>query len=140
VNRLTNPVLLLVPHEALGAMLVLFLVLGGLCRVVGARRASTGLIATAIAIPFATVVVEALFNELFGLLPPSLVTIVAWFVMIIVYLFIFGALMRSIFGEDAWSNAMGQLIANSIQGILRFAFSWPLILVWGVLAFYLWIK
>jgi hypothetical protein len=140
MNRISNPILLLVPHEALGALLILFLVLGGLCRIVGARRASTGLIATAIAIPFATVIVEALFNELFAVLPPSLVKIVAWCVMGIVYLVIFGSLMSFLFGEGVWGHAKGQLLADSIKGILRFALTWPLLLVWVVLALYLWIK
>lgn len=140
MNRLSNPILLLVPHEALGAVLILFLVLGGLCRIVGARRASTGLIATAIVVPIATVVVEVLFNELFAVLPPSLVKIVAWLVMGIVYLVIFGTLMNFLFGEEAWGHAKGQLLADSIKGILRIAISWPLLLVWGVLALYLWIK
>lgn len=57
------------------------------------------LIATAIAIPFVTVVVEVLFNELFAVLPPPLVQVVAWFVLVIVYLVIFGALMSFIFGQ-----------------------------------------
>ena len=140
MNRLSNPILLLVPYEALGAVLILFLVLGGLCMVVGARRAATGLIATAIVIPFATVIIEALFNELFAALPPSLVKVVAWFVMGIVYLVIFGSLMSFLVGEEAWVHAKGQLLADSIKGLLRMAFSWPLLLVWGVLALYLWIK
>lgn len=140
MNRLTNPILLLVPHEALGAVLVLFLILGGMCRIVGARRASTILIATAIAVPFVTVVIEAIFNELFAILPPSLVKPAAWFVIAVVYIIIFGALMSSLFGERTWEHAKGQLLADSIQGLLRIALSWPLLLVWGVLALYFWIK
>ena len=132
--------LLLVPHEALGGVLLLFLVLGGICRIVGARRASTGLIAMAIAVPLVTVLMEALFNELFAVLPPSLVRIVAWLVMIVVYVVIFGALMSFLFGQRSWEEAKGQLLANSVKGVLRIAVSWPLLLVWVVLAAYLWLK
>lgn len=140
MNRLTNPMLLLVPHEALGGVLLLFLVLGGICRIVGARRASTGLIAMAIAVPLVTVVMEALFNELFAVLPPSLVRIVAWLVMIVVYVVIFGALMIFLFGQRSWDEAKGHLLADSVKGVLRIAVSWPLLLVWVVLAAYLWLK
>lgn len=140
MNRLTNPMLLLVPHEALGGVLLLFLVLGGICRIVGARRASTGLIAMAIAVPLVTVMMEVLFNELFAVLPPSLVRIVAWLVMIVVYVVIFGALMSFLFGQRSWEEAKGQLLANSVKGVLRIAVSWPLLLVWVVLAAYLWLK
>ncbi len=140
MNRLTNPMLLLVPHEALGGVLLLFLVLGGICRIVGARRASTGLIAMAIAVPLVTVVMEALFNELFAVLPPSLVRIVAWLVMIVVYVVIFGALMIFLFGQRSWEVAKGHLLADSVKGVLRIAVSWPLLLVWVVLAAYLWLK
>lgn len=132
--------LLLVPHEALGGVLLLFLVLGGICRIVGARRASTGLIAMAIAVPLVTVMMEVLFNELFAVLPPSLVRIVAWLVMIVVYVVIFGALMSFLFGQRSWEEAKGQLLANSVKGVLRIAVSWPLLLVWVVLAAYLWLK
>lgn len=140
MNRLTNPMLLLVPHEALGGVLLLFLVLGGICRIVGARRASTGLIAMAIVFPFVTVVMEALFNELFAVLPPSLVRIVAWLVMIVVYVVIFGALMIFLFGQRSWDEAKGHLLADSVKSVLRIAVSWPLLLVWAVLAAYLWLK
>ena len=119
---------------------MLFLVLGGICRIVGARRASTGLIAMAIAVPLVTVVMEALFNELFAVLPPSLVRIVAWLVMIVVYVVIFGALMIFLFGQRSWDEAKGHLLADSVKGVLRIAVSWPLLLVWVVLAAYLWLK
>lgn len=139
MNGLMQTALVLVPHEALGALLMLFIVLGGLCLIVGARQAATALITTAIAIPFVTVVVEALFSEVFNALPPYLVKPVAWLVLGIAYLAIFGTLMRFVFGEEAWNNALGRLIADSIEGIFRLAVSWPMLIVWGVLALYLWI-
>ena len=140
MNRATNPILLLVPHEALGAVLLLFLTLGGLCMVVGARRASKGLIATAIAVPFITVIMEALFNELFSVLPPSLIKPVSWLILIVVYIVIFGALMSFLFGQRTWEAAKGQLLSDSIKGVLRIAVSWPLLVIWGILAAFLWLK
>lgn len=129
---------MLVPHEALGAVLLLFFVLGGICRIVGAKKAATGLIAAAVAIPFVSVVVEALFNELFAVLPPWLVQIVAWLVLVLVYIIILGALMSFVFGQRVWDETKAHLLAGAIKGMLRFAFSWPLLLVWVVLAVYLW--
>ena len=137
MNRLTNPVLLLVPHEALGAVLLLFLVLGGLCRVVGAKKASTGLLLAALAVPIVSVVVEALFNELFAILPPWLVRIVAWLVLVLVYIVIAGALMSLVFGQRVWDEAKAHLLADAIKGLLRLTFSWPLVPVWSVLIMYL---
>ena len=138
MNRLGNPILLLVPHEALGAALMLFLVAGGLCMIVGARRAATGLIATAIAVPFVSVVIEALFNELFAVLPPWLVQVVAWLVLAVVYLIVLGAFMSFVFGQRVWDETKAHLLADAIKGLLRLAFSWPLLLVWAALAIYLW--
>jgi len=140
LNRLTNPILLLVPHELLGGVLLLFLILGGLCRIVGARKASTGLIATAIAVPLVTVVIEALFNELFAVLPPSLVQVVAWLVLIIVYVVIFGALMSFLFGQRIWEHAKGILLADAIKGALRIALTWPLLIIGVILAAFFWLR
>ena len=136
MERLVNPVLLLVPHEALGAVLLLFLVSGGLCMVVGARRAASGLIVTAIAVPFITVIVEAFFNELFAVLPLWLVQIVAWLVLGLAYLMIFGAFMSFVFGKAVWDGAKSHLLADAIGGVFRFLISWPLLLVWGAAAVY----
>ena len=137
MNRLTNPVLMLVPHELLGGFLLIFLVMGGICRIVGAKQASTSLIVTAIAIPFVTVVVEALFNELFAVLPLWLVKIVAWLVLVTVYLRIFGALMTLLFGQRVWGETKSHLLADAIKTALRIVFSWPLIFLWGALGLYL---
>jgi hypothetical protein len=138
--KLTNAALMLVPEAALGTVLLLFMTLGGLCLVIGAKRQAIWLIATAIAIPLVTVLVEALFGELFAVMPPALVRVVAWLVLILTYLFILGALMGFLFGEHVWSDAKGHLLADAIKGILRIAVSWPMLVVWGVLAIYLWLK
>lgn len=140
MNRLANPVLMLVPHDALGGVLLLFIVLGGICRILGATKASTALIATAIAVPFVTVLVEVLFNQLFVVLPPSLVQIVAWLVLALVYLAICGALMSLVFGESVWTEAKGHILATVLMSIFRLAFSWPMLLVWAAGGVYVWWK
>ena len=140
MNRLTNPVLMLVPHELLGGFLLIFLVMGGICRIVGAKQASTSLIVTAIAIPFVTVVVEALFNELFAVLPLWLVKIVAWLVLVTVYLCIFGALMTLLLGQRVWGETKSHLLVGTIKAAIRIVFSWPLLLLFGGIAVYLSLK
>ena len=140
MGRVTNPALVLVPHEALGAVLVLFLVLGGLCMVVGLRRAAKGLIITASATPFISVAVEALFNEFFAALPVELIRPVAWLVLAIAYLFVGGMLMSLVFGERVWTEAKAHLLADAVRGLFRLAFSWPLLLVWTALAIFLWLR
>ncbi len=138
MNRAINPALMLIPHEVLGQVLALFLVLGGICMVVGARRASAGLIVTAIAVPFVTVVVETLFSEVFAILPPQFVQFFAWLVLALVYLLILGALMSFVFGQHVWSEAKGHLLADAIKAILRLAISWPLLITWIGLAVFFW--
>jgi hypothetical protein len=138
MGRLTNPTLVLIPHEALGAVLVLFLVLGGICMVVGLRRAATVLVFTAIATPFISVMVEALFNEFFAALPPGLVTPIAYLVLAITYLVVGGMLMGALFGERVWTETKAQLLADAIRGLFRLAFSRVMLVVWVIAAAYLW--
>ena len=100
------------------------------------KRINAWVIVTAIAVPFVTVVVEALFNELFAVLPLWLVQIVAWVVLGFAYLMIFGAFMSFVFGQAVWDGAKSHLLADAIGGVFRFLFSWPLLLVWAALAIY----
>ncbi|MEQ1790258.1 MAG: hypothetical protein ABL857_07430 [Rickettsiales bacterium] len=140
MNRAINPTIMLIPHEMLGQILALFLVLGGICMVVGARKAATGLISIAIALPFITVVVEAFFNEFFAILPPQFTQLFAWLVLGLVYLLIFGTLMSFLFGQRVWDQAKGQLLADAIRGVLRLVISAPLLItcVVGLVAFLWW--
>ena len=74
----------------------------------------------------------------FAVLPPPLVRIVAWLVLGLVYIIIAGALMSFVFGQRVWDEAKAHVLADAIKGLFRLAFSWPLLLVWAVLAVYLW--
>jgi hypothetical protein len=138
MNRVASPVLMLIPMEALGMLMAVMLVTGGLCMVIGARKAAGGLVTGAIALPFITLIMEVAFNELFAMLPDALVRPVAWLILGIIYLLAFGMGMRFMFGSRAWNGAKERLLADAIAGALRFAFSWPLLLVWLALGTYLW--
>ena len=130
---------MLVPHELLGIVLLLFLTTGGLCMIVGAKKAASGLVATAVAVPFVSVMVEALMAGLFDYMPAWMVQATAWLVLILIYVAIFAALMSLIFGQRAWDEAKGHLLADAIKGLARVAFSWPMMLFWlGLAAFIAW--
>jgi hypothetical protein len=140
MSRIANPLLMLVPHELLGGFLLLFIVLGGLCRIVGAKKQSNALILIAIAIPFITVLVEGLCNELFAGLPPWTVKPIAWLTLIVVYVAIFSGLIALLFGTKAWDAAKGHLLAKAITELLRLLLWWPLLLLFAGLAVYAWLK
>ncbi|MEQ1778973.1 MAG: hypothetical protein ABL863_10575 [Nitrosomonas sp.] len=129
MNRAINPTLMLIPAELLGQVLALFLVLGGICMVVGARKAATGLITTAIALPFISVIVQALFNDLFAIMPPQYVQWVAWLVQGIIFVIILGGLMSFLFGQPVWNQAKGHLLAEAIIGVFRLVFSWQFVML-----------
>lgn len=138
MGRVTNPALMLIPHDALGALLTLFLMLGGLCLMVGWWRAATTLIVTAISVPFISLGVELLFNEFFAQLPGHLVRPVAWLVLGVAYLLVAGAVMGLVFGEKVWSETKAHLLADALRWLFRLVFS-PLMLgVWAALGLYLW--
>ena len=138
MNRVTNPILMLVPYEVLGSVLLLFLVLGGLCMIVGAKKAAYGLIATAVAVPFVSVVVEAIFTGLFSFMPPWMVQVTAWLILILIYIAIFAGLMSLLFGQRAWDHAKGHLLADAIKALARMAFRWQMIPLWLGLAALIW--
>jgi hypothetical protein len=128
------------PEDAIVPMLVLLLTIGGLCIVVGARRVGFGLVATAVTFPLISALVEALFNDFFASLPAQLITPVAWAIMLIAYLLAFGAIMVFVLGEKGWSRTKSNLATDAIEGVFRLAFSWPLLICWGLLGTYLWFR
>lgn len=139
MNRAINPTLMLIPAELLGQVLAIFLVLGGICMVVGAKKASIGLITIAIALPFISVIVQALFNDLFAIIPPQHVQWVALLLQGIIFVIILGGLMSFLFGQHVWNQAKGHLLAEAIIGVFRLAFSWQFImLLVGVGILFLW--
>lgn len=137
MTRITNPLLMVVPLELLGLMLAGMIVAGGLMMVVGARQGGVALVGTAIAIPLISVVVEALMNEVFTAVPEDLILPLAWLIMGVAYLMLFGALVTMLFGQKAVDQAKGELLASAAKGVLRLVFWWPLMLVWVPLLAYL---
>jgi hypothetical protein len=107
--------------------------------VVGAKKASIGLITIAIALPFISVIVQALFNDLFAIMPPQYVQWVAWLLQGIIFVIILGGLMSFLFGQHVWNQAKGHLLAEAIIGVFRLAFSWQfLMLLIGLGILFLW--
>jgi hypothetical protein len=139
MNRISNPLLMLIPEQALGPLLLLMLVGGGLLITVGARRAGGALVTLAIAIPFITVVVEALFNDLFAALPEGLVQPVAWLIMLVFYAVLGFMLLKLVVGQKAIDQAKGQLIADATKGLLKLMFRLPVMLLWvPVMGYLMW--
>jgi hypothetical protein len=137
MNRITNPLLVLVPAELLGLIIFFLLVVGGLLITAGARATGKALVFTAIAIPFISVLVQVLMNAFFASLPEALIMPVAWFIMFIAYGMSAMVAIRFLFGDKAVEEAKGQLLADTVKGVLKLLFKWPVMLVWmGALIFF----
>jgi len=139
MNRIANPLLMIIPEAAIAPLLVLLLVGGGLLITVGARRAGGAMVILAIAIPFITVIVEALFNDFFSALPEALVQPIAWLIMGIFYLVLGLMLVKLVVGQKAIDEAKGHLLADAIKWLAKLMFRWPVMLVWvSTLAYLVW--
>jgi hypothetical protein len=136
LSRITNPLLMVVPAELLGSLVFAMIVIGGLMLVVGARQRGLALVGLAIAIPIISVIVEALMNDVFTMVPDSLVLPVAWLIMGVAYLMLLAAFVKMVFGEKAVDHAKGELLASAIKGVLRVIFWWPVMLTWMALVAY----
>lgn len=128
MNRITNPLIMVLPEESLGLMIAGMLVVGGLLIAAGARRPGTALVVGAIAIPFVSVLVEAVLNDFFELLPPGLVQPIASMIMLWVYIAIAMAMVRLVFGDKAVEEAKGILLADAAKQIFKFLFWWPVLI------------
>jgi hypothetical protein len=123
MNTTTNILFLLVPEELVGSLLLFMLIAGGFAFIVGARRAGKVLVVSAIAFPFISVIVSALFNDFFATLPPSLVLPVAFLVMAVLYVSTGWMILKGIFGQKAVDHAKGELLADGVRAALRLVFS-----------------
>lgn len=123
MNTTTNILFLLVPEELVGTLLLFMLVAGGFAFIVGARRVGKALVISAIAFPFISVIVSALFNDFFAALPPGLVVPVAFLIMAILYVAIGWMIIKGIFGQRAIDHAKGELLADGARAGLRMIFS-----------------
>lgn len=131
---------MVVPPELLGLLVAAMLVAGGLMTVVGARQRGLALVGVAIAIPFISVVVEALMNDVFTMVPDALVLPLAWLIMGVAYLMLLAAFVKMVVGQRAIEHAKGELLASALKGLLRLLFRWPVMLVWmSLLAYAAWV-
>lgn len=123
MNTTSNILFLLVPEELVGTLLLFMLVAGGFAFIIDARRVGKALVISAIAFPFISVIVSALFNDFFAALPPGLVVPVAFLIMAILYIAIGWMIIKGIFGQRAVDHAKGELLADGVRFVLRSAFS-----------------
>ena len=137
MNRLANPLLMLIPLEAIPALMVLLMVIGGGLIAVGFRRAGWTAVISAIAIPVILAVVGMMFDSLFAALPEGWVRPIGWLISAIFYVGSFWALIKFVFGQKAIDEAKGQLLADAVRGLVRLMFRWPVFLVCGGLIAYL---
>jgi hypothetical protein len=137
MNRITNPILLIIPPELFGLIVVGMLVFGGLAITVGARKLGKGLVMGAIALPFVMFIVEALMNDLFAAMPDVLVMPVAFLITVTVWVMLGWAVLRFIFGQAALDNARGILLADALRAGARPLLSRPLLLIGGLFVAYL---
>lgn len=127
---------MVVPPELLGLLVAAMIVVGGILLVIGARQRGLALVALAVAIPFISVVVEALMNDVFTSVPDALVLPLAWLIMGVAYVVLLVALVRMVFGEKAVDHAKGELLTWMLKGLLRLLVWWPVMLVWVSLVAY----
>ncbi len=139
MNRLGHTTLTLIPDQFLGLALTFLLVLGGFFLILGARKTAIALIVMAIATPFLGAFFQAVFNDLETLLPPLVMKVLSWAVLIVVGLSIVSGVIVLLFGKRSWEEAKAQLIADSIKTIARMTFSIPALIIWCILGIYLWL-
>lgn len=139
MNRFTNPILMIMPAEMLGLLIIGMLVCGGLAVTVGARKLGKSLVIGAIALPFIMLLVEVLMNDLFAIMPDFMIMPVAFLITVLAWLMLAWALLRLMVGQAALDNARGALLADGIKAVMRPLLSRPLILISGLfLAYVFW--
>jgi hypothetical protein len=134
MNRFANPILMIIPPELFGLIVVGMLICGGLAITVGARKLGKGLVLGAIALPFVMFIVEALMNDLFAAMPEALIMPVAFLITVTAWIMLGWALLRVVFGQAALSNAGGIILADTIRGGARLLSSRPIVVI-GALVF-----
>jgi hypothetical protein len=134
MNRFTNPILMIIPPELFGLIVVGMLICGGLAITVGARKLGKGLVLGAIALPFVMFIVEALMNDLFAAMPEALIMPVAFLITVTAWIMLGWAIMRMVFGQAVLRNAGGIILADTIRGGARLLFSRPIVVI-GALVF-----
>ena len=139
MNRIVNPLLMLVPESMMGALLVLLLVVGGLLVTMGQRKSGSALVATAISFPVVMLVLNVLFDSVFAAVPVWLMQPLAVLLTVAFYLTFVSMMVKMLVGSRAYDEAKGRLLADAIKALLRVAFRWPVMLTWlGILTYLAW--
>lgn len=139
MNRISNPLLMIVPFELLGLLLGGMIMLGGFFIMISATQKGKAIIITALLIPIAAVVVQAMMESFFATLPEDLVWPVYWFIMVIIYAAMGVMLARMLFGKKTITEWRNRMLVSILAASARFLFKWPVMLLWlGGLLYLFW--
>lgn len=136
MNRFTNPILMLLPPDLLGPLIVGMLVVAGLAIMFGARAFGRNLAVAAILLPFLVVLVEVLMDEFFAAIPEILIMPVAFAITVIFWAMLGWAFLRLFFNQAVIDNAIGILLADAIRAGARPLIARPFIVIALVIAAY----
>lgn len=136
MNRFTNPILMLLPPELLGPLIVGMLVVAGLAIMIGAHAFGRNLAAAAIFLPFVLVLVEVLMDEFFAAIPEVLIMPVAFAITAIFWAMLGWAFFRLFFSQAVIDHAKGILLADAIRAGARPLLARPFIVIALVIAAY----
>ncbi len=121
--NLLGPILMIIPEELLGLLVVAMLMAGGLAITVGARKTGTALVTTALALPIISAVAQAIVNDIFSFIPDWLLLPVTILVMVLCYGLVIVTMLKALVGERAWNHAIGELLADFGRWFFSKAFS-----------------
>lgn len=129
-----GPIMLLIPEELFGLLVVGILMAGGFAFIVGASKSGRALVTAAIALPILSMIAQAVVNDLFSFLPDWLVAPVAVILMLLCYALVVIATIKAVVGERAWDDTKGRLLADVIKWSFKKLFSRTGLAMVGVLA------
>lgn len=121
--NMLGPVMMIIPEELFGLLVVGMLIAGGLAFIVGARKLGRALVTAALALPILSVIIQAIVNDLFAFLPDWLVMPVSVILMVVCYGLVITTIFKFLVGERAWDDATGQLLADAIRWSFKKLFS-----------------
>jgi hypothetical protein len=136
MNTTTNLLFMFMPEKYVGVMLLAMIVAGGFCYIVGLRQQGQTLVMTAIAFPIITVIISALMNDSFAIMPEWMVTPVAFLIMAVIYLAVAWIIVKAVLGQRVIDHIKAELVLGAIRSGTRLMFSKVgLVILTVVLAF-----
>lgn len=140
MNKVGFNILNIIPAELMQVVLTICIVVGGLCLVVGARKAGFSLILTGISFPIVSLLMELLLTDFFTMLPEPVVPYIVWSILGLVYLVIFASAMQLIVGEKAWVETKANLLTAFLISIFSLLFNRYTLVIWLLFALFFWLK